>query len=62
VIVTVINDVHDCTSSGRRRTTTPSINWVSYRALPILMLEPDLGVKNCKKGCKRSIIFKLGMT
>jgi hypothetical protein len=49
VVVTVLNDVHDCTSSGRRKTTTPSSNWVAYRALPILMSEPDLGVKSRKR-------------
>jgi hypothetical protein len=49
VVVTVLNDVHDCTSSGRRMTTTPSSNWVAYRALPILMSEPDLEVKKLQK-------------
>jgi hypothetical protein len=45
VIVTMLNDVYECTSSDRRRTTTPSSNWVAYRALLILMSESNLGVK-----------------
>jgi hypothetical protein len=49
VVVTVLNDVHDSMSSGRRRTTAPSSNWVAYRALPILMSEPNLGVKKLQK-------------
>jgi hypothetical protein len=48
VVVIVLNDVHDCTSSGRRTTTPPS-NWVAYRALPVLTSEPDLGVKKLQK-------------
>jgi hypothetical protein len=62
LIVTMLNDVHACISSGRRRTTTPSSNWVAYRALSILMSKSDLGVKNCKKGCKRTIMSQLGTT
>jgi hypothetical protein len=61
VVVIVLNDVHDCTSSGRRTTTPPS-NWVAYRALPVLTSEPDLGVKKLQKNCKRSIMSKSGMT
>jgi hypothetical protein len=49
VVVIILNDVHNCTSSGRRMTTTPLSNWVGYRALPILMSEPDLGVKKLQK-------------
>jgi hypothetical protein len=45
VVVSVLNDVHDCTSSGRRRTRTPTTTWVIDKALPILMLEPELGAK-----------------
>jgi hypothetical protein len=60
VVVTVLNDVHDCTSSGRRRTTTPSSNWVAYRALPILMSEPDLGVKKLQKRLQEKYNVQIG--
>jgi hypothetical protein len=42
VVVSVLNDDHECTSSGRRRTSTPTSTWVAYKALLILMSEPDL--------------------
>jgi hypothetical protein len=49
VVVSVLNDVHDCTWSGQRRTSTPTNTWVAYRALPILMSEPRLGAKKLQK-------------
>jgi hypothetical protein len=49
VVVSVLNDMHDCTSSGWRRTSTPTNTWVSYKALPILMSEPKLGAKKLQK-------------
>jgi hypothetical protein len=49
VIVSVLNNIHECTSNGRRRTSTPTSTWVAYKALPILTSEPDLGVKKLQK-------------
>jgi hypothetical protein len=49
VVVSVLNDNHECTSSGRRRTSTPTSTWVAYKVLPILMSEPDLGAKKLQK-------------
>jgi hypothetical protein len=45
VVISVLNDVHDYTSSGRRRTSTPTVVLVADKALPILMSEPELGAK-----------------
>jgi hypothetical protein len=49
VVVLVLNDVHDCTSNGQRRTSTPTTTWVANKALPILMSELELGAKNLQK-------------
>jgi hypothetical protein len=49
VVVSVLYDDHEYTSSGRRRTITPSNTWVAYKALPKLMSEPDLGAKKLQK-------------
>jgi hypothetical protein len=43
--VTVLNDVHTCTSSSRRRTTTPSCKWVASKAVSILRKYPHMGTK-----------------
>jgi hypothetical protein len=49
VVVLVLNDVHDYTSSGRWRTGTPTSAWVAYKSLPNLMSELDLGAKKLQK-------------
>jgi hypothetical protein len=49
VLVMMLNDVHTCTSSGRRRTSTPTSSWVAFKALPILMSEPNLGARKLQK-------------
>jgi hypothetical protein len=49
VVALVLNDVHDCTSSGQRRTSTPTAAWVANKALPILMSDPELGAKKLQK-------------
>jgi hypothetical protein len=49
VVISVLNDVHDRTSSGRRRTSTPNSAWVAYKALAIFMPEPELGAKKLQK-------------
>jgi hypothetical protein len=36
---------HNCTSSGRRLTTTPTTSWVAALALPILAKKPYMGAK-----------------
>uniref|UniRef100_J3KVC7 SWIM-type domain-containing protein n=1 Tax=Oryza brachyantha TaxID=4533 RepID=J3KVC7_ORYBR len=43
--VTVHNEEHNCTSSMRIRTTTPSQGWVADRALDILKTSPTMGAK-----------------
>jgi hypothetical protein len=49
VVVLVLNDVHDYTSSCRWRTGTPNSAWVAYKSLPNLMSELDLGAKKLQK-------------
>jgi hypothetical protein len=60
VLVTVLNDVHTCTSSGRRRTSTPISAWAAYKALPILMSEPDLGAKKLQKRLQKKYNVTIG--
>jgi hypothetical protein len=43
--VTALIDKHTCTSSGRRKTTTPTSSWVASLALPILTEKPQMGAK-----------------
>jgi hypothetical protein len=43
--VTVIVDKHTCTSSGRRKTTTPTSSWVASLALSFLTKKPHMGAK-----------------
>jgi hypothetical protein len=43
--LTALTDEHQCTSSGRRKTTTPTESWVASLALPILIKKPFMGVK-----------------
>jgi hypothetical protein len=38
-------DEHRCTSSGRRKTTTPTSAWVASLAHPILKKKLFMGVK-----------------
>jgi hypothetical protein len=47
--VVVLHDSHTCTSSGRRKTTTPSCGWVAFHALPLLMKKPQMGVKELQE-------------
>jgi hypothetical protein len=42
--VTVLNDVHTCTSSSRRKTTSPSCKWVASKAVSILRKNPQMVV------------------
>jgi hypothetical protein len=44
--VTVLNDVHTCTSSSRRRTTTPISKWVASKAVDILSKNSEMGTKD----------------
>jgi hypothetical protein len=60
VVVSVLNDVHDCTSSGQRRTSTPTAAWVANKALPILMLEPELGAKKLQKRLQEKFNVVIG--
>jgi hypothetical protein len=45
VQVTVLNDVHTCTSRSRRRATKPSCKWVASKAVSILRKYPQMGTK-----------------
>jgi hypothetical protein len=36
---------HSCTSSGQRKTMTPTSNWVASLALPMLSNKPHIGAK-----------------
>jgi hypothetical protein len=40
-----MTDRHNCTSSARRRTTTPTSAWVAALSLPILLKKPNIGAK-----------------
>ena len=37
---------HSCTSSMRRKTTTPSAKWVASKAIIILKQTPDMGPRD----------------
>ncbi len=41
----MLTDHHTCTSSSRRRTTTPTSKWVVAKAIPILRKNPGMGPK-----------------
>ncbi|XP_062201788.1 uncharacterized protein LOC133904333 [Phragmites australis] len=45
IMVTVVMDGHTCTSSSRRKTTTPTSAWVADKAIPILRKSPNMGAK-----------------
>jgi hypothetical protein len=60
VVVAVLNNVHDCTSSSRRKTSTPITAWVADKALPILMLEPELGAKKLQKRLQEKFNIVIG--
>jgi hypothetical protein len=63
VLVTVLNDVYTCTSSGRRKTSTLTSTWVASKSLPNLMSEPDLEANFFfTKDCKTSKISPLDIT
>ena len=47
--VTVLVDQHDCISSSRVKTITPSQNWVASKAVSILRDSPSMGAKELRK-------------
>ena len=49
VRVTVLVDRHDCISSSRVKTITPSQNWVASKAVSILRDSPSMGAKELQK-------------
>jgi hypothetical protein len=49
IVVAVLDDVHTCTSSGRRKTTTPTSAWVAFHAKPLLMNKPQMGAKELQQ-------------
>ena len=44
-----MHDAHTCTSSGRRKTTTPSYEWVAFHAIPLLMKKSQMGAKELQE-------------
>lgn len=47
--VTVLVDQHDCVSSSRVKTITPSQDWVASKAVSILRSSPNMGAKELQK-------------
>ena len=47
--VTALIALHTCTSSARRRTTTPSSAWVASKAIHHLRKDSTIGTKNMQK-------------
>ena len=47
--VTALTDLHTCTSSARRQTTTPTAAWVASRGINHLRKDPNMGPKDLKK-------------
>jgi hypothetical protein len=56
----VLNDVHDCTSSSQRRTSTPTTAWVVDKTLPILMSESELVAKKLQKRLQEKFNVVIG--
>ncbi|KAF0935069.1 hypothetical protein E2562_030002 [Oryza meyeriana var. granulata] len=47
--VTGHNEDHECTSTMRIKTTTPSQAWVADKAIGILKTSPNMGIKELQK-------------
>jgi len=47
--VTVLDPIHICSSSARRKTTTPTSAWVAAKAIHHLRKTPTMGCKDLKK-------------
>ena len=47
--VTVLVDQHDCISSSRVKTITPSQKWVASKAVSIIRVSPNIGAKELQK-------------
>jgi hypothetical protein len=47
--VTVLIEAHNCTSSARRKTTTPTSAWVASKAIHHLKKESNMGPKELRK-------------
>ena len=47
--VTALIDQHNCSSSARRLTTTPTAAWVASRGIKHLRKDPNMGPKELKK-------------
>jgi hypothetical protein len=60
IVVVVLNDVHTCTSSGRRKTTTPTSGWVAFHAKPLLMKKPHMGAKELQQTLQGSHNVTIG--
>ncbi|XP_025806742.1 uncharacterized protein LOC112885310 [Panicum hallii] len=57
--VTVLVDEHNCTSSSRMRTTTPSKNWVASKAESILRVTLDMGAKELQDKWKAEVLKRM---
>jgi hypothetical protein len=60
VMVTVLNDVHTCTSSSRRKTTTPTCKWVASKAVVILRENPQMRCVELQKKLEKDYKCKIG--
>jgi hypothetical protein len=49
IVVVVLDNVHPCTSIGRRQTTTPTSGWVAFHTKPLLMKKPQMGAKELQQ-------------
>jgi len=47
--VTTLIAQHNCSSSARRFTTTPTVAWVASRGIKHLRKDPNMGPKELKK-------------
>jgi hypothetical protein len=47
--VTVLIEEHTCTSSARRKTTTPTSAWVASKVIHLLKKESNMGPKELRK-------------
>jgi hypothetical protein len=56
----VLNDVHDCISSGQRMTSTPTAAWMADKALLILMSESELEAKKLQKRLQEKFNVVIG--
>ena len=60
--VTALIAQHNCSSSARRLTTTPTAAWVASRGIKRLRKDPNMGPKELKSSYKTTTNVKFTMT